>query len=74
MPRNAGVPVYWIINLIQLQIEVYTEPDRRNTPPDYRQRRIYRGADLVPVIINGTEVGQILVQDILPPTTSQSEG
>lgn len=44
------------------------------TAADYRQRRIYRDADLVPVIINGAEVGQILVQDILPPTANQSEG
>lgn len=71
---RAGVPVYWIINLIKLQIEVYTEPDQQSTPPDYRQRRIYRGADLVPVIISGTEVGQILVHDILPPAANQSEG
>ena len=64
---RAGVPVYWIINLIKLQIEVYTEPDQQSTPPDYRQRHIYRGADQIPVVLDGKEVGQILVSDILPP-------
>lgn len=64
---RAGISVYWIVNLIKLQIEVYTVPDHQSTPPDYRQRRIYRGADRIPVVLDGKEVGQLLVSDILPP-------
>ena len=64
---RAGIPVYWIVNLIKLQIDVYTVPDQQSTPPDYRQRRIYRGADQIPVVLDGQEVGQIMVSDILPP-------
>lgn len=64
---RAGIPVYWIINLVKLQIEVYTEPDQQSVPPDYRLRRIYRGADRIPVVLDGKEVGQLLVSDILPP-------
>lgn len=72
---RAGIAVYWLINLIDSQIEVYTEPDKQNRPPDYCHCRIYRDNDLLPVALDGVEVGQILVRDILPPpTTSQSEG
>lgn len=72
---RAGIPVYWIVNLIKLQIEVYTEPDSQGAPPDYRQRRIYRSTDRLPVVLDGVEVGQILVSDILPPpTATKNEG
>ncbi|MCE7987679.1 MAG: Uma2 family endonuclease [Caldilinea sp. CFX5] len=72
---RAGIPVYWIVNLIKLQVEVYTEPDSQGAPPDYRQRRIYRSTDRIPIVLDGVEVGQILVRDILPPpTASQNEG
>lgn len=72
---RAGIPVYWIINLIKLQVEVYTEPDSQGIPPDYRQRRIYRSTDRLPIVLDGVEVGQILVSNILPPsTTNKTEG
>lgn len=72
---RAGIAVYWVINLMQAQIEVYTEPDQQNRPPDYRQRRIYRSADRLPVVLDGVEVEQILVSDILPPSTAnKNEG
>jgi Uma2 family endonuclease len=72
---RAGVPVYWIINLVKSQIEVYTEPDQQSVPPDYRLRRLYREGDRIPIVLDGTEVGQILVSDILPPpTANKNEG
>lgn len=72
---RAAIPVYWIIDLIKWQVEVYTEPDTQGAPPDYRQRRIYRSTDHLPVVLDGVEVGQILVSDILPPpTTNKTEG
>lgn len=64
---RAGIPFYWIVNLIDLQVEVYSEPDPHRAQPDYRQRRLYRGAETLAVILDGTEAGQILVSDILPP-------
>ena len=72
---RAGVPIYWIVNLVKFQIEVYSEPDQHTAEPDYRQRRIYRGADQILIILDGTEVGQIVVSDLLPPQlTNKSEG
>ena len=72
---RAGVPIYWIVNLVKFQIEIYSEPDPHATEPDYRQRRLYRGADRLLVVLDGTEVGQLMVSDLLPPQlTNKSKG
>ncbi len=64
---RAGIPIYWIVNLNQLQIEVYRQPDQTAAVPDYRQQQVYQGMDQVPVILDGIEIGQLLVSDVLPP-------
>lgn len=62
---RARIPVYWIINLIDRQVEVYTEPKGGKTPA-YR-RRTDHGIDArVSLIIEGNEVGQVSASDLLP--------
>ena len=63
---RAGIAVYWIINLAENLLEVYTGPSGPTEEPDYRQRRDYTLSDLVPVVIEGSEVGRIAVRDLLP--------
>jgi Uma2 family endonuclease len=63
---RAGVPIYWIVNLKERQIEVYTEPSGPTSRPTYRRRRNYDEADLVPVVIDDMEIGRIAVRDVLP--------
>ena len=65
---GSGIPVYWIVNLVMRCIEVYTDPG----PEGYRSQRDYHAGDVVPVIIDGVPLGQIAVDDILPP--SQAAG
>ena len=57
----SGVPVYWIVNLRESQIEVYTEP----TADGYGRVRAYKPGEDVPVVLDSVEVGQIAVSDIL---------
>lgn len=72
---RAGVPVYWIVNVNKLEIEVYSQPDQQAVTPDYQQHQIYRTTDQIPVVLDGIEIGRILVQDVLPPQlASQSKG
>jgi Uma2 family endonuclease len=59
---QGGVPIYWIVNLVDRQVEVYTGP----TPTGYQDRRVFGPNEKVPVIVDGKEVGQIGVSDILP--------
>ena len=58
----AGIPVYWIVNLVDRQVEVYSGPQ----PDGYATRDDYRSGQHVPVVLDGTIVGQIAVDDILP--------
>jgi Uma2 family endonuclease len=62
---RARIPVYWIINLIDRCVEVYTQP-RAGRNPAYRQRQVYSATDTVPVVIGGKEVGRLAVRDLLP--------
>ena len=62
----AGIPVYWIVNLLANQIEVYTEPSGPTEKPDYQRQQNYGLTDVVPVVIEGQEVGRLAVQELLP--------
>jgi Uma2 family endonuclease len=59
----AGIPVYWIVNLVHRQVEVYGDPG----PEGYASRAVYPEGQSVPVVICGRQVGRIAVKDILPP-------
>ena len=61
-----SVPVYWIVNLVEHQVEVYTDPTGPDPAPTYRTRRIYRPGDLVPFVVDGRELGPIPAQELLP--------
>jgi len=61
----AGILVYWIVNLIDNQIEVYTDPSGPGDQPDYRYQQNYSLPDAIPVVIEGREVGHLVVQDLL---------
>ena len=63
---QAGVPDYWIVNLLYQCIEVYGEPTARSGAEDYGRQQVYQRADVVPVRIAGVEAGRIAVRDVLP--------
>jgi len=62
----AGIPVYWIINLLDNQIEVYTDPSGPSEQPEYRQQQNYGQTDTIPLVMEGHEVGRLAAQDLLP--------
>ena len=63
---RAGIPLYWLVNLIDNQIEVYSDPSGPTQLPDYHQRRDYQIDDALPVVIGGDEIGSLAVRDLLP--------
>jgi hypothetical protein len=63
---RANIGCYWIINLVDRQIEVYTDPDPHAATPHYRQRQDYVVGQSVPLILDGQIVVQLPVQDLLP--------
>ena len=62
----ANIPYYWIINLVDRLIEVYTLPSGQTASPAYAQRPDYRTGDEVALILDGIEVARIPVQELLP--------
>ena len=63
---QAGIAVYWVVNLIDRQIEVYMEPTGAVERPGYAGRRDYSPLDEVPVVIAGHDAGRIPVANLLP--------
>jgi Uma2 family endonuclease len=56
---------YWIVNLIDGQMEVYTSPQPQGALPTFAPPAIYRPGDRVPVRLGGLEVAQVAVADVL---------
>jgi Uma2 family endonuclease len=65
--KYAGcrVPVYWIVNIPERRIEVYSLPSGRGKAAQYRDCTTYGADQEVPVIIEEREVGRIKVSDIV---------
>ena len=63
---RARIPVYWIINLIDRRVEVYSKPTGPAAKPDYRRCQFFGHDDEVPVIIDGGAVGVLKMRDLLP--------
>ena len=59
---RARIPVYWIVNLIDRQVEVYSQPSNDG----YQHRQDFARTRFVPVVVEDREVGRILVSDIVP--------
>ncbi len=59
---RGGIPVYWIINLVDRQVEVYSGP----VAGSYPSPTIYATGQRVPVSIGGQQLQPIAVNDILP--------
>ena len=64
---RAGIPVYWVVDVNKLQIEVYSQPNHQRVKPDYQQHRVYHSTEEIPVFLDGIEIGKIPVHKLLPP-------
>lgn len=63
---QAGIPCYWIINLVDGQVEVYTGPSGPTAAPEYAHRHDLRvGADLA-LVLDGVTAASIPVKELLP--------
>ena len=59
---RSGIPICWILNLVDRQVEVYSCPQTDG----YATRTDYPSGQHVPVVLDGTPIGQIAVDDLLP--------
>jgi hypothetical protein len=63
---RAGIPAYWIVNLVDEQIELHEDPAGPAPAAFYRRGATFMAADSVPLVIAGATVAQIPVVELLP--------
>lgn len=62
---RAGVPVYWIVNVVDRQVEVLTDPTGPDPDPRYRTTRVFRPGSAVPVELGGATAAPIPVDEFI---------
>jgi hypothetical protein len=63
---RGGIPWYWIVNLVDRRIEVYSQPSGPTAVPAYGAFQVYQPGDAIPLTLDGTTVGSIPVANLLP--------
>jgi Uma2 family endonuclease len=58
----GGIAICWIVNLVDGQVEVYSNPG----PDGYRTHEVRAPGHVLHVAVDGVELGEIAVADILP--------
>jgi Uma2 family endonuclease len=66
---EGGVPAYWIVNLVDGLIEVYSDPDPIQ---GYRSRLDVPRGGSIPLAVDGQYVGAVAVDDLLPAAEASS--
>jgi Uma2 family endonuclease len=65
---QARIALYWIVNVKDRSIEVYTQPVAGKSPR-YRRRQDYTDGQTIPITLGGHEIAQVPVRDLLPPSS-----
>jgi Uma2 family endonuclease len=62
---RASIPVYWIVNVIDKVVEVYTQPSGPGDTPAYAKRDLCPIGTSVSVVLDGNTVGTIAVAEVM---------
>jgi Uma2 family endonuclease len=62
---DAGIPWYWIVNLEELRVEVYSEPSESGVGSSYRKSSIMTGDNSLHVVLDGASIGVVRASEIL---------
>jgi Uma2 family endonuclease len=63
---RGGIPCYWIVNLVDRRIEVYSQPSGPTAVPAYGSFQVYQPGDAVPLVLDGNIVWTVPAADLLP--------
>jgi Uma2 family endonuclease len=63
---RANIPTYWIINIPDRQIEVYTSPSGPTAAPAYASRQDFKPGQDLPLVLDGAVVAHLPVAALLP--------
>jgi len=62
---RAGLAVYWVVNLVDRCVEVYSSPDADASTPTYRTRVTRALGDTIEVVVGGAPCGAVRVDALL---------
>jgi Uma2 family endonuclease len=63
---EAGIPVYWVINIAARAVDVFSRPEKGDAGTSYAIRvTVAEGGELV-IVVDGRELGRVAVADLLP--------
>jgi Uma2 family endonuclease len=63
---RAGIACYWIVNLDERRVEVHTGPSGPCDAPAYATVEHFAPGQSVPLVLDGAEVAQLAVAELLP--------
>lgn len=63
---SANIAVYWIVNLVDHCVELYSQPSGPCEQPDYTSLQVFKPDESIPVHLDGIEITRIAVDDLLP--------
>lgn len=63
---EAGIAYYWIVNLVDRQIEVYSLPSGATAAPSFGRRQDHRLGDDVTLVLDTAVVTRIPARELLP--------
>jgi hypothetical protein len=63
---SAGVGLFWIVNLIDAQVEVFSGASGMSGAPSFTKHDIFRAGDSIPLALDGVPVDPLPVNDLLP--------
>jgi hypothetical protein len=70
---RAGLSTYWLVNLIDEQVEVFTQPSGDGEAASYRDNRVLRRGGELALALDGVELGRLPIDDLLPPRDTVTE-
>ncbi len=63
---RAGIPIYWLVNLVDAQVEVYADPSGPLSRPAYGRHVVRTRGEQIPLALDATRLGVVEVSDVLP--------
>lgn len=62
---SAGIPTYWVINVTDRVVEVFTQPSGPTISPTYSNQQTLNANDTIVFVLDGTLVASLPVADLL---------
>lgn len=63
---EARIPSFWIVNLTDRSVEVYSDPVVPHEEPAYLSSRTYHAGTTVPLVLDGRMEAEVPVDELLP--------